>query len=127
MRIAVFTNQFPIRVATFISRDIRALLDAGFDVDILPFYPLDPAQWRYVPEVLSESVLSKTKVKHIGFSESLASLRPWPLQKVSRFVRDTVAISASSAGFGVRPLAKSLYVFPKAWAWSKRFTGQYDH
>jgi hypothetical protein len=48
MRLAVFTNQFPGRVNTFFSHDIRALLDAGIDIDIFPFYSLDPTLWRYV-------------------------------------------------------------------------------
>jgi colanic acid/amylovoran biosynthesis glycosyltransferase len=127
LRLAVFTNQFPGRVNTFFSRDIRALLEAGFDIDVFPFYPIDPTLWRYVPDILGECVFSRTKVYHVGLLKSLTYLRPWPLQKVGMFVRDIVAISTSATRFGVVPLAKSMYVFPKAWAWNQKFYNNYDH
>jgi len=127
LRIAVFTNKFPHRVSTFLARDLRALLDAGFEIDVFPFYPLDSTLWRYVPDILNDTVLPRTKIHHIGLVENLASVRPWPLQKVGRFVRDALAISVSSTSFGMRPFAKSLYVFPKAWAWARRYANTYDH
>jgi len=114
LRIAVFTNKFPHYVSTFLSHDIRALLDAGCDVDLFPFYPLDSTLWRYVPDILNDTVLPRAKIHHVGLIESLASLRPWPVRKVGRFVRDALVVSASSTRFGVMPFAKTLYVIPKA-------------
>ena len=76
MRIAVFTNKFPHRVSTFLARDLRALLDAGFEIDVFPFYPLDTTLWRYVPDILNDTVLPRAKIHHVGLIESLASLKP---------------------------------------------------
>jgi glycosyltransferase involved in cell wall biosynthesis len=106
---------------------MRVLLDAGIDIDIFPFYPLDTKLWRLVPEILSERFLPRTKVHHLGLLESLTNLRPWPLHQMGRFVGDACAISSSAALFGIAPLAKSMYVFPKAWAWSQSHHKNYDH
>jgi colanic acid/amylovoran biosynthesis glycosyltransferase len=125
MRLALFTNLFPSD--TFLLRDLSALLDAGFDVDVFPFYPTDPDRWRNLPEELDASRFPRHKARHISLARSVLSLRPWPIHKFGLFVRDTTAIAASACRFGLRPLAKSAYVFPKAWAWSRRFGGRYDH
>jgi colanic acid/amylovoran biosynthesis glycosyltransferase len=126
MRLAVFTNQFPPG-STFLARDLRALLDAGFDVDVFSFYPLDPELWRSLPEELDATTFPRHKARHISLLKSVASLRPWPIRKIGLFLRDTSAIAASACRFGLRPLAKSAYVFPKAWAWSRLFGNRYDH
>jgi colanic acid/amylovoran biosynthesis glycosyltransferase len=102
-------------------------LDAGFDVDVFPFYPADPGLWRYLPDELDENVFPRRKVHDISFSTGIASLRPWPIRRAGLFLRDTSAIALSASRFGVRPLAKSAYVFPKAWAWSKMYRNCYDH
>src|SRR5262245_25268250 len=127
MRLAVFTNQFPGRVSTFFARDMRPLLKAGIELDIFPIYPLDPSLWRYVPDILGENVLPRGKVHHISFSQLLGSAKPWPMGKLSTFLRDTAAVSASAVRFGGEPLAKSGYVFLKAWAWAHRYPHEYDH
>jgi hypothetical protein len=127
MRLAVFTNQFPGRVNTFFARDVRSLLEAGFEVDIFPIYPIEPALWRFVPGCLGEDILRRDKVHHIGFNQILRSMRLIPQEKFTAFLRDTVAISSSAARFGVEPLAKSTYVFGKALAWAQQFTDNFDH
>ena len=127
MRIAIFTNQFPGRVNTFFARDVRALLDAGLDLEVFPFYPLDPGLWRYVPESLDATVFPRDKAHHVSLPKSIAALRPWPIRKSRIFLRDTLTIAASAAPFGLRSLAKTAYVFPKAWAWSSAHRNQYDH
>ena len=103
------------------------LLDAGFDIDIFPFYPLNSDLWRYVPEILSEHVLVRSKVHHIGFLKSLTYLKSAGPRKLSRFLGDAGSIALSAARFGLVPVGKSLYVFPKAWAWSQKHLNQYDH
>ena len=35
MRVAIFTNQFPTRVATFFARDVRALIESGVEVEVV--------------------------------------------------------------------------------------------
>ena len=63
MRLAVFTNQFPGRVSTFFARDMRGLLEGGIEIDIFSVRPIDPSLWGCVPDILSEQVLPRQKVK----------------------------------------------------------------
>src|SRR5256886_16950438 len=64
LRLAVFTNRFPGKVCTFFARDMRALVEAGVEIDIFPIYPLEPDLWRYVPEILAERHLPRARVHH---------------------------------------------------------------
>ena len=127
MRLAVFTNKFPHKVSTFFARDMRVLIDAGFDIEIFPFYPCDADLWRYVPAILDENILPRTKIHHISIAESFYLPIQIPWRKVTTFVKDTVAISAAALSYGVTPLFKSIYVYPKAWAWALRNKSEYDH
>lgn len=127
MRLAVFTNQFPGRVSTFFARDIRGLIEAGIDVDVFPIYPLDPALWCYVPDILNEKILPRNKVHHITLPQCLQAAKFWPLRKLSLFLRDTLSISTSAIKFGPESLVKTNYVFLKSWVWAQRYGNQFDH
>lgn len=127
MRLAVFTSQFPSRVNTFFARDMRALIEAGFDVDIFPIYPLDATFWRYVPDCLGVDILPRSKVHPIAFSQALGLAVQMPYGKYGSMVRDAAAICASALRFGIEPLAKSSYTFGKAVAWARQFPRQFDH
>ena len=127
MRIAVFTNQFPSRTSTFFARDMRPLLDSGIELDIFPIYPLDANLWRYVPDILNQDVLPRSRVHHLGTVDILRfAMRPNVLHP-ARFIRDVAAVSASAIKFGVGPVAKSAYVFMKALSWAQRAGRDYDH
>jgi glycosyltransferase involved in cell wall biosynthesis len=106
---------------------MRSLLNAGIEIDIFPIYPLEPALWRYVPDLLDQVILPRTNVHHLSLGESVRSARPWPVAKLATFIRDAAAISVSATRFGVRPLAKSLYVLLKAWTWAQQCHADYDH
>jgi glycosyltransferase involved in cell wall biosynthesis len=125
--LAVFTSKYPARVATFFERDIRALLEAGIEVDIFPGYPLDERLWRYGLDILDERVLPRDRVHHLSMRHSLRYAAPWPPKKVETFVHDATAIAASAVRFGPAPLVKSVYVLPKAWAWAEQFPNHFDH
>jgi len=127
MRLAVFTNQFPTRVSTFFARDIRGLLEAGVEVDIFPFYPVDQSLWRYIPDTLDERIFPRSKVHHINLTESLRSANFPPLGRLVKYIRDTTVVSVSALRFGIRPFAKSTYVLLKAWAAAQTLRGNYDH
>lgn len=128
MRLAVFTNQFPGRTVTFFARDMRALLEAGVAVDIFPFYPLDPALWRYVPALLSERVLPRERIHHLGVGVSLVPPRAETLGRVPQFLQGSVRICGAALRYGVGAAAKNAYVALKAWAWAQRHPeGSYDH
>jgi colanic acid/amylovoran biosynthesis glycosyltransferase len=127
VRLAVFTSKYPARVATFFERDMRALLDAGVELDIFPMYPLDARLWRYSLDLLSEARLPRNRVHHLGFWDSMRGARPWHNARFGAALNDAVAVSASAARFGVVPLAKTVYVLPKAWAWAADHADRYDH
>ncbi|HEX9704684.1 MAG TPA: glycosyltransferase [Gemmatimonadales bacterium] len=127
MRLAVFTNQFPGRTSTFFARDMRALIEAGLEVDVFAIYPSEPRLWTYVPDILSESVLGRERVHHLTLARGLRSLNPWRLLQTPRFLRDTALIGSAAARFGPVVLAKSLYAAMLAWTWARDFGRQYDH
>jgi glycosyltransferase involved in cell wall biosynthesis len=127
LRLAVFTSQFPCHGNTFFARDIQSLLKAGIEIDIFPFYPLEPALWHYVPDFLNESILPRRNIHHLNFSEGIGAARPWPIAKIERFLGATTAVSASATRFGVRSVIKSIYVCLKAWAWAQQYHTDYDH
>lgn len=128
MRLAVFTNQFPGRTVSFFARDMRALLEAGVAVDIFPFYPLDPALWRFVPDLLSERVLPRERIHYLGLGATLAPPCAETLRGVPRFMHDSVRIGGAAFRYGAGAVAKNAYVALKAWAWAQRHpAGSYDH
>ncbi len=127
MRLAVFTSQFPGKVNTFFARDIRPLVEAGIEVDLFPIYPLDPLLWKLVPDILAEDFLPRNRVHHLDFPRDLRCLARIPLSALPIFVHDAMRITASGMRFGVRPVAKSAYVFLKALVWSQQHGDGYDH
>ncbi len=127
MRLAVFTSKYPARVATFFERDMRALIEAGIEIDVFPIYPLDESMWDYSLGTLNEDVLSRDKIHHLGLAQSLKTLRPYPFRKVGTYVKDVAAASLSAARYGAAPLAKTSYVLAKGWAWAKKHQDDYDH
>lgn len=127
MRLAVFTNQFPGRVSTFFSRDMRALIEAGIKIDIFPVYPLDTDLWQYVPDILDESLISCDNVHHVNNVKGLQSLASWSMRKPGTLLQDTAMIGISASKYGLWPFLKSMYVLPKAWAWANKYANTYDH
>ncbi|MBN2474328.1 MAG: glycosyltransferase [Pirellulales bacterium] len=128
MRLALFTSQFPSRVSTFFARDLRALLDAGVEVDVFPIYSLDVRLWQYVPEILSPKVFPRHRVHHLSLGRSLRLWRPWPARRMKRLAHDAAAVGLSALPYGILPVAKSFYTFPKACAWARqRSAKDYDH
>jgi colanic acid/amylovoran biosynthesis glycosyltransferase len=126
MQLAVFTNKFPAEVSTFFARDMRALIDAGIDLDIFAFYPLEPDLWRYVPQILAEDVLPRNRVRHISLTESFRyALRS--IEKLRIFFKNALPICRSAAHFGPSQLTKTVYVLFKALAWAQQCNRSYDH
>ena len=127
MRLAVFTNQFPTRVSTFFARDIRSLINSGIEVDVFPIYPLTPSLWRYVPEVLNETILPRNRVHHLTLSQAVRSAKSLKRGKLNAFLRETRSINAAAIRAGIRPWIKTNYVLLKACAWAEKHSMQYDH
>ena len=128
MKLAVFTSKYPARVATFFERDMRALIEAGIEIDVFPIYPLDESMWDYsLDNTLNEDVLSRDKIHHLGLAKSLKTLRPYPFTKLGTYMKDVAAASFAAARYGAGPLAKTTYVLAKGWAWAQKHQNDYDH
>lgn len=126
MKLALFTNQFPGRVNTFLARDVRVLIEQGFDVDIFSIYPHEPDNWQFVPDLLDEHIFPRHKTHHAQSSHILR-INPLRGRDFSRWLGDTTQITRSAMQYGRGPLLKSLYVMPQAWAWAQQYKDQYDH
>jgi glycosyltransferase involved in cell wall biosynthesis len=127
MRLAVFTSKYPARVATFFERDMRALLEAGVDVDVFPIYPLDSSMWQYSLDALNEEVLPRNTIHHLSLAHAVKTARPYPMRKLRTYLREGAAINRAALRYGAGPLAKTNYVLPKAWAWAQKHGNDYDH
>lgn len=127
MKLAVFTSQYPARVATFFERDMRSLLEAGVTVDIFAIYPLNDEMWRYSLELLDQRVLPRTSIHHLGFGSGLRRGSALAARRPIRALGDAARVLSSALRYGPKALAKSAYVLPKAWAWAADAGEQYDH
>src|ERR1041384_7749558 len=127
MRLAVFTSKYPARVATFFERDMRALIDAGIEIDVYAIYPLDAEMWKYRLDILDERRLPADRVHHLGLPGALRRAAPMVRSHPRALLRDAAAILPAAARFGAVPLAKTAYVLPKASAWAAAAGDRYDH
>ncbi|MGH7529204.1 MAG: hypothetical protein ACREMN_02380, partial [Gemmatimonadales bacterium] len=76
MRLAVFTSKYPARIATFFERDMRALLEAGLEIDVFAISPLEPDAWQHSLDLLSPTHLPRHRVHHLSFGGALRRARP---------------------------------------------------
>ena len=127
MKLAVFTNQFPSRVSTFFARDLRTLCDAGIDLDVFAIYPIEPELWRYVPEVLPDSIFPRNRVHYLSFRQSFLILFRQGLNGFLRFLKLALPVEISALRYGPLQLAKSLYVLIQGFAWAQISGKDYDH
>ena len=127
IRLAVFTNQFPGFPVTYFARDMRALIEAGVEVDVFSLYPYDPRRWEFVPDILDERALPRERVHALDLTSALKKLDLLRLLRSGRFIRDVAAIAWASARYGPMVLAKSLYASLLAWVWARELGDRYDH
>ena len=71
--------------------------------------------------------MPRTRVHHLGLLQSLARTRPWRTRELGTVMQTAAAVGTAALPYGAAPLAKSLYVLPKAWAWAARNGTGYDH
>jgi glycosyltransferase involved in cell wall biosynthesis len=107
---------------------MRGLIDAGAEIDVFPIYPIDPAQWKYVPNILDETILPRNRVHHVSISDSFeATTKFLTWGERLRLLQDIVAITGSAVRYGIQPVAKTGYVLFKALSWAKHYGDQFDH
>ncbi len=103
---------------------MRGLIHAGLELDIFPVHPLDPVLWRYVPDVLNEQILPKSRVHHVPIRRVL----PGRIGRLSKFLKYTAPIGVSALRYGIGPVAKTAYVLLKGLAAAQEYRRvPYDH
>jgi colanic acid/amylovoran biosynthesis glycosyltransferase len=125
VKLAVFTSRYPAQVGTFFERDMRALLEAGVDIDVFSIAPLDESLWKHSLALLGPEHLSRDRVHHLRLGATGPGLA-WLGDRTAR--HDARAILASARQYGAVPFAKTAYVLPKAWTWARDYRNAgYDH
>ena len=128
MKLAVFTSRYPAQVATFFERDMRALLEAGVEIDVFSIAPLDASLWKHSLSLLGPDKLPRERIHHLGLGASIAGSVPALRRGPRKLLSDARTILASATKFGLVPFAKTAYVLPKAWTWAEGFANAgYDH
>ena len=106
---------------------MRALLEAGIEIDVFPIYPLDSSLWGYSHDTSDDEVLPRDRIHHLSLSQCLKIPGPSQARKFGAYVRDIASTGTSAARYGVSALAKTAYVMPKAWTWAQQRRVDYDH
>jgi len=76
---------------------MRALLEAGIEIDVFPIYPLDSSLWGYSNDTPDDDVLSRDRIHHLSHLEGLKMPGPYPARKLGVYLRD-VALPAMREG-----------------------------
>jgi glycosyltransferase involved in cell wall biosynthesis len=105
---------------------MRALIESGIEVEIFPLYPLDESLWRFVPDILNDTVLPREKVHHFGTSQSLLLAGQSSPKQLKGVIRRIGPVSASALKFGLTQFAKTQYAILKAFALAKRYNNHFD-
>jgi glycosyltransferase involved in cell wall biosynthesis len=127
MKLAVFTSQYPARIATFFERDMRSLMRAGIDLEVFAIYPHDRSLWRHSLETFNGEKLLQNRVHHLTLTGAAREAAPTFWRHARACVGQASAVLPAAARFGVMPLAKTAYVLPKAWAWAAEHAPRFDH
>jgi len=121
MNLAVFTSQYPARVSTFFARDMRVLVDYGFEVHVFPVRPVQSRNWQYIPSILPSDKLPPSQVHAMTIREGLQEWLRLPGHARQTWLNTTPRVLTSAIKYGIRPFLKSLYTVIKALGWSRLF------
>jgi glycosyltransferase involved in cell wall biosynthesis len=127
MKLAVFTSMYPARIATFFERDMRALIEAGVELDVFAISPLNASAWEHSLDLLGPQYLPRNRVHHLTIGDALKRARPVLRRRFGTAGPDAFRILRAAAKFGPIRLAKTAYALPKAWAWAAEHTHRFDH
>jgi glycosyltransferase involved in cell wall biosynthesis len=118
---------YPAKVSSFFERDIRAMIEAGVEIDVFSVAPLDQQMWQHSIGLLGPTQLPPSRVHHLGLAEAMRGARRVRRSRVLQGWSDVTRILPAAARFGAVPFAKTVYVLPKAWAWAAAYGDRYDH
>ncbi|PYP42098.1 MAG: hypothetical protein DMD43_04150 [Gemmatimonadetes bacterium] len=124
---AVFTDEYPARNATGFERDMRALLAAGFDLDIFAARPLDPDRWVDSTGLFDAGRGGRVLVHHLRPRELLHWAPALIFHRPGRCLADTGTILPGVATSGPVSLARTATALPRAWVWAAQQADWYGH
>jgi colanic acid/amylovoran biosynthesis glycosyltransferase len=130
MRLAVFTSWYPARITTFFERDMRALVEAGVEIDVFVIAPLDASMWEHSLDLLGPQHLPRNRVHHLRLRQTALPALRTVVRHPLLSLGDALRVLPAAARHGKVAFAKSAYVFPKAWTWAAQQAAageQYDH
>ena len=74
-KLLLITNEFPTKVATFISRDIKILIEDGYIIELYAFYPLNSEYWIFVPDYIKHFIKdNKLIIKHLTIQNYIQTI-----------------------------------------------------
>lgn len=118
-KIAFFTNQFPGRISTFVSRDIYMLIQRGLQVDIFPLYPCQETNWKWVPQNYRTTIRNKVNIRYLSPMNTSS--------KLNENQSEIIDILRESLRFGYKQVLKNIMVIRQAANWCREFDGNYDY
>lgn len=127
MQLAVFTSKYPAKIATFFERDMRALIEAGVEIEVFAISPLDAGAWKHSLDLLGPKYLPRSRIHHLELRQALRLSRPVLRRRLTVAGLDAATVLRAAAKFGPMRLAKTAYALPKAWAWASQYTHRFDH
>src|SRR5256885_4162549 len=127
MKLAVFTGKYPARIATFFERDMRALIEAGLEIDVFAISPLNPTAWEHALDLLGPQHLPRERVHHLTLGAALKRSVPTLRKAFASALGDAFSVVRGAVRHGPVRVAKTVYLLPKAWAWAAEHANQYDH
>lgn len=127
MRLAVFTSNYPARVATFFERDMRALHEAGIELEVFAVRAQQRELWRYSLDILNREHLPRQRVHHLTWPRAMMRAARGGALRRAMNLRDAASILAAAARFGPAAFAKTACVLPKGWAWTAGPGPRIDH
>ena len=127
MRMAVFTDEYPARSTGGFERDMRALLAAGFDLDIFATGPLDPERWVDSTGLLDAGRGGRVLVHHLRRRELFHWAPALLFHQPARCLADTGTILPGVARSGPVSLTRTAAALPRAWVWAAQQADWYGH
>ena len=106
---------------------MRALIEAGVEVEVFVIAPLDASMWEHSLDLLGPTHLPRNRVHHLTLGEAARAARPVVRANFAACRRDSWAVLSAAARHGAVPFGKTAYVLPKAWAWTAEHAGRFDH
>jgi glycosyltransferase involved in cell wall biosynthesis len=121
MRVAVFASQFPARPA-YLSRDLRALADAGADLEVFAVRPGGAA----APASGERESQGAATVHQLTLRDGARRAAWLVRRRAAACLRDGGALLAAASRAGLGSLARTAYLLPKAWAWAAGDSDRFD-